>query len=154
MRLRELVTDDDAVSPVIGVILMVAITVILAAVIGAFVLGFGGGGPSAPTASWDTSETNVSAQQVNVTFTADSVSDTFNASTLSVDGNGPSSADLVQAGSTIEVVLNNSGGSGDYSEGSDVDLVWTKGGSSSTLQTHTLSVGTSGYEVTGVYFDQ
>ena len=35
-------TDDDrGVSPVIGVILMVAITVILAAVIGAFVLGLG-----------------------------------------------------------------------------------------------------------------
>ncbi|MDY6775807.1 MAG: type IV pilin N-terminal domain-containing protein [Halobacteria archaeon] len=33
---------DDAVSPVIGVILMVAITVILAAVIGTFVLGLGG----------------------------------------------------------------------------------------------------------------
>ena len=33
--------DEDAVSPVIGVILMVAITVILAAVIGTFVLGLG-----------------------------------------------------------------------------------------------------------------
>lgn len=33
--------DDRAVSPVIGVILMVAITVILAAVIGTFVLGIG-----------------------------------------------------------------------------------------------------------------
>jgi flagellin-like protein len=33
--------DDDAVSPVIGVILMVAITVILAAVIASFVLGLG-----------------------------------------------------------------------------------------------------------------
>ncbi|MFP4188678.1 MAG: type IV pilin, partial [Halobacteriales archaeon] len=33
--------DDSAVSPVIGVILMVAITVILAAVIGTFVLGLG-----------------------------------------------------------------------------------------------------------------
>ncbi len=36
----ELFDKDKAVSPVIGVILMVAITVILAAVIGAFVLGF------------------------------------------------------------------------------------------------------------------
>ena len=40
---KELFTDDNerGVSPVIGVILMVAITVILAAVIGAFVLGLG-----------------------------------------------------------------------------------------------------------------
>ena len=41
MNLKELINDDDAVSPVIGVILMVAITVILAAVIGTFVLGLG-----------------------------------------------------------------------------------------------------------------
>jgi len=40
MRYTE-TTDDSAVSPVIGVILMVAITVILAAVIGTFVLGLG-----------------------------------------------------------------------------------------------------------------
>ncbi|WP_135306377.1 type IV pilin [Haloarcula amylovorans] len=41
MDLKELLQDDDAVSPVIGVILMVAITVILAAVIASFVLGLG-----------------------------------------------------------------------------------------------------------------
>jgi flagellin-like protein len=41
MNLKALLADDDAVSPVIGVILMVAITVILAAVIGTFVLGLG-----------------------------------------------------------------------------------------------------------------
>jgi len=41
MNLRELFEDDGAVSPVIGVILMVAITVILAAVIATFVLGIG-----------------------------------------------------------------------------------------------------------------
>jgi len=39
MDLKQLLNDDDAVSPVIGVILMVAITVILAAVIATFVLG-------------------------------------------------------------------------------------------------------------------
>jgi flagellin-like protein len=41
MKFTNLIADDDAVSPVIGVILMVAITVILAAVIGTFVLGLG-----------------------------------------------------------------------------------------------------------------
>jgi len=41
MQFTNLLGDDDAVSPVIGVILMVAITVILAAVIGTFVLGLG-----------------------------------------------------------------------------------------------------------------
>ena len=41
MNFKTLIHDDDAVSPVIGVILMVAITVILAAVIATFVLGLG-----------------------------------------------------------------------------------------------------------------
>ncbi len=41
MDFKQLFDDDRAVSPVIGVILMVAITVILAAVIGTFVLGLG-----------------------------------------------------------------------------------------------------------------
>ncbi|WP_121822035.1 type IV pilin [Halostella salina] len=45
MNIKTLFNKDDerAVSPVIGVILMVAITVILAAVIGAFVLDLGQG---------------------------------------------------------------------------------------------------------------
>jgi flagellin-like protein len=41
MEIKNLLKDKKAVSPVIGVILMVAITVILAAVIGTFVLGLG-----------------------------------------------------------------------------------------------------------------
>jgi len=56
MKLQNLLdTPDDerAVSPVIGVILMVAITVILAAVIGTFVLGLGDQVESAPQASFN-----------------------------------------------------------------------------------------------------
>lgn len=55
MRLRTLIHhDNDAVSPVIGVILMVAITVILAAVIGTFVLGIGDTAQTrTPQTSWD-----------------------------------------------------------------------------------------------------
>ena len=51
MDLKKLLTEERAVSPVIGVILMVAITVILAAVIGAFVLGLGGSAEETPQAS-------------------------------------------------------------------------------------------------------
>jgi len=52
MQVRQLLHDDDAVSPVIGVILMVAITVILAAVIATFVLGLGGNTQETPQASF------------------------------------------------------------------------------------------------------
>jgi flagellin-like protein len=60
MNIRNLFTDDDAVSPVIGVILMVAITVILAAVIGAFVLDLGQGQEKSPSASFDFEQTSES----------------------------------------------------------------------------------------------
>jgi len=43
--------DAEAVSPVIATILMVAITVVLAAVLYVMVLGFGGGGTQTPTSS-------------------------------------------------------------------------------------------------------
>lgn len=53
MNFEKMFGDDRGVSPVIGVILMVAITVILAAVIGTFVLGLGDSlGNSAPQASF------------------------------------------------------------------------------------------------------
>ena len=55
MQLKKLLQTDEerAVSPVIGVILMVAITVILAAVIASFVLGLGDSQEVAPTATFD-----------------------------------------------------------------------------------------------------
>jgi len=54
MGLKQLISDDRGVSPVIGVILMVAITVILAAVIGTFVLGLGSNvGNNAPSATFN-----------------------------------------------------------------------------------------------------
>ncbi|MFC7059366.1 type IV pilin N-terminal domain-containing protein [Halovenus salina] len=66
MQLKNLFEEDDAVSPVIGVILMVAITVILAAVIASFVLGLGDtAGETAPTATLNMEYSEVN----NVTWT-------------------------------------------------------------------------------------
>lgn len=52
--------DEDAVSPVIGVILMVAITVILAAVVAAFVFGVVGQPQAAPQASLNIEDADAS----------------------------------------------------------------------------------------------
>jgi flagellin-like protein len=52
-NITEVEQSNRAVSPVIGVILMVAITVILAAVIGAFVLEIGDQQETAPNTSFD-----------------------------------------------------------------------------------------------------
>ncbi|WP_248515951.1 type IV pilin [Salinarchaeum laminariae] len=142
MQFRELLNDDDAVSPVIGVILMVAITVILAAVIGAFVLGFGGGGPSAPTASWDTTEGLDASDNVdNVTFELTNTGDEIESDALSVGGDTTATLptglpDELSAGDTIEVDIPSGA-----SEGDSVTIVWSKDGSSSTLATHELSAG-------------
>ena len=72
MNLKTAFQDSErAVSPVIGVILMVAITVILAAVIGTFVLGLGDQlGDSAPQASFsiDGVSTDVDDSQVDFTL--------------------------------------------------------------------------------------
>ena len=47
---------DDAVSPVIATILMVAITVVLAAVLYVMVMGFGSGSDSTPAGNWTSVE--------------------------------------------------------------------------------------------------
>jgi len=64
-------TDEEgerAVSPVIGVILMVAITVILAAVIASFVLGLGDTDDPAPSISFSTDEdTNEEEFEISIT---------------------------------------------------------------------------------------
>jgi flagellin-like protein len=55
MQLKHIIADDEAVSPVIGVILMVAVTVILAAVVGTFAFSLSDqAGSTAPTATFDT----------------------------------------------------------------------------------------------------
>ncbi|WP_276254600.1 type IV pilin N-terminal domain-containing protein [Halomontanus rarus] len=61
--------DERAVSPVIGVILMVAITVILAAVIAAFVLDLGQSQGANPQASFDV-DAGTSSDTADVTIIA------------------------------------------------------------------------------------
>lgn len=53
MRQKRQFTDERAVSPVIAVVLMIAVTVILAAIVAAFALGMGGAGDATPQASFD-----------------------------------------------------------------------------------------------------
>jgi flagellin-like protein len=86
---------NRAVSPVIGVILMVAITVILAAVIGAFVLEIGDQQETAPNTSFESNE--------RVVFAAndDSPPDTQNISIVSIKHNGGDVLDYSAAHVTV-----------------------------------------------------
>ncbi len=66
--LKSLKNDKRAVSPVIGVILMVAITVILAAVIAAFVFGYGAPG-EAPVASMKIVDAEAAGGTITISHT-------------------------------------------------------------------------------------
>jgi len=125
MQFKQLFDHDRAVSPVIGVILMVAITVILAAVIGTFVLGLGDQVQNdTPRASFGFSTGTVDIADENsndVSFTTVTIThesgDTIAASNLEVTVDGKTaytktSGDVVQgtfsedvtAGSSVTIV--------------------------------------------------
>jgi len=135
MNVKQLFTDDSAVSPVIGVILMVAITVILAAVIGAFVLNLGQGiQQTAPQASFGF-DYNVSDDSTTITHES---GDSIESSQLNVSGfsNGTQSwtdSGTVSAGSS-EKFINGQGWSGET-----LRVVWESenGENSATLSQST-----------------
>jgi len=120
MEFKKLLNDDKAVSPVIGVILMVAITVILAAVIGTFVLGLGDQVQSTtPQASFgfdQGTETIDSTEFTSVTVTHET-GDTIDAADLSLSVNGET-AYGVDSGNVASVF-----DAGDISAGSSATIV-------------------------------
>ncbi|MGM0590423.1 MAG: type IV pilin [Halobacteriota archaeon] len=132
MKLKQLIAEERAVSPVIGVILMVAITVILAAVIGTFVLGLGDQvGDQAPQASLDFSY-NTSASPTTVTLTHEG-GDQLTNSTIDVTGSESDAItlqnnDTYTAGMTIVDAE-------DVEDGETVRVIWTNpnSGSSSVI---------------------
>ena len=149
MRIKELLTGDDAVSPVIGVILMVAITVILAAVIAAFVLGLGDTSDPAPQVSFDYDYNDADASPSEVLDVTVESGDTFDAGNVNVvvDGNSEPLTDFSSFGdgSTIsagdEFTINDTtNGHGTAVEAGDrVDITFTpeSGGESNVIGTFT-----------------
>ena len=156
MEFKNLFDDDRAVSPVIGVILMVAITVILAAVIGTFVLGLGDQLQStAPQASFgfDSAESkqkvtivhesgdNIDATSLKVSAggvefnstsasgTVDSTSNVTSATWKELTG-----SDSVSAGSTTTIGYMSGGGGSDFA-GQTIRVIYStpESDSSSTL---------------------
>jgi flagellin-like protein len=114
MQLTALHRDEEAVSPVIGVILMVAITVILAAVIGTFVLSLGEQVPGhSPAASFtfdfdessnaddssglDCGDASDDSDEGKLTITHDG-GDSIEASQLSITGNADGPFELTDCG--------------------------------------------------------
>ncbi|MEF8783170.1 MAG: type IV pilin N-terminal domain-containing protein [Haloarculaceae archaeon] len=136
MKLKHLTADDSAVSPVIGVILMVAITVILAAVIATFVLGLGDQvSDTAPQASFDV-DYDSGNNNLTVTHTGGA---SIPANQLNIS-NGTSSyawdsSQLEEAGTSDDVTAGESAVVG-ATDSSTVRVIWTnqEGTSSATLR--------------------
>jgi flagellin-like protein len=83
---RKFTRDEDAVSPVIGVILMVAITVILAAVIAAFVFGMGSSLSKQYVVACTVSQ--ISSEQIDVTYAGGPDADAVNFINVTITANG------------------------------------------------------------------
>lgn len=108
MKANRKFMDEDAVSPVIGVILMVAITVILAAVIAAFVFGMGSSLKRQYVVS--ATATQVDANTVEITFSGGTDADYVYYLNASIGGKYFAAGDSV-TGSDVE--QNTFGGTGD-----------------------------------------
>ncbi|AUX10679.1 flagellin [Halalkaliarchaeum desulfuricum] len=143
MQLKEFIGDREAVSPVIGVILMVAITVILAAVIGTFVLGLGDQvGDTAPNANWDAEIDEPANGEYNVTF-SHTGGDSVDAETLSIEADDDvfsgddayASVEVLSAGDSITREIDD-GEDGEIT----FNLIWESGDQSTILDTETLDV--------------
>ncbi|WP_251328313.1 type IV pilin [Haloplanus pelagicus] len=132
MNVKQLLTDDRAVSPVIGVILMVAITVILAAVIGTFVLGLGDQvSESAPQASFSF-DFNMTNSPGNVTITHEG-GETLESGNINATGDEGSG--LTGTGFTSTIQAGDSATYGDVQNGETIRVIWTNpaGGSTNTI---------------------
>jgi len=139
MELKSLIHDDEGVSPVIGVILMVAITVILAAVIASFVIGLG-------------DDNQTTKPSTTFEFGYDSGNDELS---ISVTGGKDLDADQVEITGNTGSGSEMSGGSGTpsdlknwYEYSGDV----TETGTISAGSTITLDVGAD-YDVSVVWND-
>jgi len=127
MNIKTLFNTDDerAVSPVIGVILMVAITVILAAVIGAFVLDLGSN-------QQENVNAGINAEQVNSSGAEFQVTDMGNAQEI----------DLQASGGNVTLSSNTLGSVGDSTDaagltsGDTVTIVAVDGDNENVIQTY------------------
>jgi len=146
--IRNTKLNNRGVSPVIGVILMVAITVILAAVIATFVLGLGDQlSDTSPSASFSTSEVSESSSgSWNVTGNATVEFRHTGGADISVDTLRISGSSVLSDAGTTNLADADEDWSGTISAGDTIrvpvedgdtriSLIWQSDGSSSTLST-------------------
>ncbi|CAP15275.1 type IV pilin [Halobacterium salinarum] len=130
--------DERGVSPVIGVILMVAITVILAAVIASFVLGFGGSVNETVQAGADVSENGDGT--ATVTWISEGTASELEVSVEGVDGN----VTLDQVGDSATIQYNSDTDSDNKIDDDDNTITATDDGDGNDPGEVTLQVTVTG----------
>lgn len=125
--------DERAVSPVIGVILMVAITVILAAVIAAFVLDMGQGQEEPVNAAVNVEVSNAD-NTTTITITDAGNAESFELRGEAVDGAGD--LDISKTGESKKYT-----GTGNFKAGEEGTVVGIKGDSETVVAT--FEIGSS-----------
>ncbi|MGB2843076.1 MAG: type IV pilin N-terminal domain-containing protein [Halobacteriota archaeon] len=138
-KIKELVKNEEAVSPVIGVILMIAITVVIAAVVASFAYGIIGGVAKSPNAALVVEDARIGHTNVTVIHHGgDTIVDAFDGVGLG-DGNW-SNLEVKLNGNTITWANN-------VVEGGNADDNFVSG-EQLTIKVDTL---TSGDTLTVVY---
>jgi flagellin-like protein len=128
MELKNIFSDERAVSPVIGVILMVAITVILAAVIGTFVLGLGDSvGNNAPQASFSFDYDMTGSNSVTVTHEGGDTITSDSASSINITDEAGDSTPW-----SLDISAGDSETHSDFNAGDEIRVIWTSPDGSST----------------------
>lgn len=130
MDLDELHQADDAVSPVIGVVLMVAVTVVLSAAIGTFALGLEEAAqPSPPVADfafdYDDPELRV-VHDGGAAVDGERLRLVFGTATTEWDGGTVRPGDSQTLDRT----------DGDFERGGTVHVVWVADGTSTTMRSY------------------
>lgn len=159
MELNRLLTDEDAVSSTIGVVLMVAVTVILAAAVGSFALGIAGeSAKKTPSAAieidwgvqisggtaYDTVDITVlggdSLQSKFVTVAKGDGTVLWEAGTANAPYSTYASKNWdspkIQSGDTLGL---QEGNTGDLTQGNTVKVIWNNGEKSQVLGSGTLN---------------
>ncbi|NHN41236.1 type IV pilin [Halorubellus sp. JP-L1] len=158
MRITKVVLEDGAVSSAIGVVLMVAVTVILAAAVGAFALGLAEeSAKKTPSASvetkWGTAKAGgTTYDTVDITMLGgDGMQSKYVTvakadGTIIWEGGSPNSpyttygsktwdSSKIQSGDTLGINETNTGA---FTEGDTVTVIWDNGQKSQVLGTGTL----------------
>ncbi len=144
MKLKRLFVEDRAVSPVVGVALLIAITVILAAVIGGVVLGLGTGGVDTPQAQLELDVPD-DGEAIELRHNG---GEPLEEDKITVGINGANDYELnddLTAGSSVEI--NDDGGNAviygdaaDVDDGDEVVILWEDPNSDSTTVLESFEV--------------